>query len=691
MNQATANDIASPFHEGELAIQERYGVREKMHQFSAKIIRDHMPDQHRAFYGALPYLIVGSLDASGQPWASMLVGAPGFLSSPDNKTLRASTKPLFGDPLNANLEDGAAIGLLGIELHTRRRNRMNGTVSGYNGEGFDINVGQSFGNCPKYIQARDFELLDTISTPEIKRPVHRSKALGPAEQSIIRKADAFFIASAFPGSKEEPRHGVDASHRGGKPGFIHLEDDTTFLFPDFTGNNAFNTLGNVTLNPKVGFLFPDFETGDMLYIAADAEIIWEGEQLKAFRGAERLIRVRIRDVIRVENSLPIRWTFNSYAPNLVKLGSWDDTFAALGAEKSRNTWRTFSVTHKRKESDTITSFYLAPKDGRPVCVQKAGQYLPIKLNIPGEDGQVTRTYTISDVSDGKGYRLSVKREENGTASKYLHDHIEVGSVIEAMAPRGKFYLDEESTRSVVLLSGGVGITPMIAMANKLIRDAIPGKASRAVHFFHGARNGSDHAFGDTVRQLEKDSTFFSAHIRYSQPKTSDVEGVHFGSEGRLDVALLKAVLGFDDYDFYLCGPAPFMKSLYEGLTEIGINDDRIHYESFGPATVFGSAKTEALTKAKSGVAVESVKVSFAKSGKVAVWKPEDGSLLELAEAQGLSPAFSCRDGVCGSCITKVVSGSVEYAEEPIAEQTESDVLICCSTPRQSEKGLVLDL
>ncbi|PCI61356.1 MAG: oxidoreductase [Kordiimonadales bacterium] len=691
MNEVSANEISTPFHEGELAIQDRYGVREKMHRFATKVIRDNMPDQHREFYGALPYLLVGSLDRSGQPWASMLVGEPGFLSSPDNKTLRAGSKPLFADPLNDNLQDGAPLGLLGIELHSRRRNRMNGTASNVGAQGFDITVDQSFGNCPKYIQARDFEVLDTISTPEIERPVHRAELLGTAEQAILSKADAFFIASAFPGNQDDPRHGADVSHRGGKPGFIHIEDASTFIFPDFTGNNHYNTLGNVALNPKVGFLIPDFETGDMLYIAATADIIWDGDQLKAFKGAERLIRARISKVIRVENSLPFRWTFNSYAPNLAKLGSWDATFAALEAEKNRNMWRTYTVAHKRKESDTITSFYLAPEDGKAVCIPKAGQYLPIKLNIPGEVGQVTRTYTISDVGDGKGYRLSVKREEKGTASKFLHDHIEVGSTIEAMAPRGKFFFDEESKRPVVLLSGGVGITPMIAMANKLIRDAIPGKTSRAVHFFHGARNGNDHAFGDTVRQLAKDSDRFSAHIRYSQPTAADVEGVHHDSEGRLDVALLKAALGFNDYDFYLCGPAPFMKSLYEGLTGIGVNEERIHYESFGPATVFGSAKTDAPAKTKADVSAEPVKVSFAKSGKEVLWKPEDGSLLELAEAQGLSPAFSCRDGVCGSCITKVVSGNVEYAEEPIAERAEGQALICCSTPRAAEKGLVLDL
>ena len=313
----------SPFHAGEIAIQERLGVRDKIDRQGRRMIRDYLSEQHRQFFAQLPYLFAGTVDKYGRPWASLLVGAPGFLSMPDERTLHVASKPLFGDPLSETLFDGVDIGLLGIELHTRRRNRMNGTVTAKGSDGFAIKVGQSFGNCPQYIQARMFQLTSGIEALATPKPLHRIEVFGEPERAMIAASDTFFIATAFQGEAGAAK-GVDVSHRGGKPGFVRIDNDQTLTFPDFIGNFIFNTIGNLALNPRAGLLFVDFDRGNLLYLTGTAEVIWEGDEIRAFVGAERLIRFHISDGFRVEGSLPLRWSPPDYSQELEHTGSWED-------------------------------------------------------------------------------------------------------------------------------------------------------------------------------------------------------------------------------------------------------------------------------------------------------------------------------------------------------------------------------
>jgi predicted pyridoxine 5'-phosphate oxidase superfamily flavin-nucleotide-binding protein len=307
---------------GEIAIQERLGVRSKMEAQGRRVIRDYLTEQHRQFFAQLPFLIAGTVDANGRPWASILVNEPGFLSSPDDRTLHISSKPLFGDPLNETLAEGIDIGLLGIELRTRRRNRMNGTVGVVISKGFVVHVGQSFGNCPQYIQARTVESIDDLKNLTVSKPTDSIETLGASERAMITAADTFFIATAFRGDAK-PIQGVDVSHRGGKPGFVRVDDDHTLTFPDFTGNFHFNTIGNLMLDPRAGLLFIDFERGDLLYLTGTAEVIWDSDEIRAFTGAERLIRFYIAQGRRVEGSLPLRWSDPDYSPLLERTGSWE--------------------------------------------------------------------------------------------------------------------------------------------------------------------------------------------------------------------------------------------------------------------------------------------------------------------------------------------------------------------------------
>ena len=286
------------FHEGERALQRKAGVGGRMADIGPRVIRDFMPDQHRDFFAQLPFLIVGSADDDDQPWASLLAGPPGFAGSPDARRLTVRARPLPGSPLGAHLAPGAPLGLLGIEAHTRRRNRMNGAVGRVEADGFDVRVEQSFGNCPKYIRTRQAFFLDDAATPG---EVERMTALDAPAHAQVTAADTLFIASRHPAS------GVDVSHRGGAPGFVRVDDERTLTLPDYAGNFFFNTLGNLQVDPRAGLLFIDFERGDLLHVAVTARLIWDGPELAAFDGAQRLLRLTVDQVVRVTGGLPLAW------------------------------------------------------------------------------------------------------------------------------------------------------------------------------------------------------------------------------------------------------------------------------------------------------------------------------------------------------------------------------------------------
>ncbi|MEO1169427.1 MAG: pyridoxamine 5'-phosphate oxidase family protein [Pseudomonadota bacterium] len=672
----------SPFHAGEKRVQERLGVADEIEAFARKVVRDHLPDQHRDFYRQLPFLIVGTVDDRGMPWASLVPGDPGFIGSPDERTLGVAALPLPGDPLNETLRAGAEIGVLGIQLETRRRNRLTGRIARKDDGGFTIAVGQTFGNCPQYIQTRAVQYRPPLGVVGKNAAISRADQIDARAQDMIAKADTLFIATAYADSTSDWANGADVSHRGGKPGFVRIEDEQSFVFPDFYGNNHFNTVGNIELNPKAGFLFPDFATGDLLFVSGDAEIVWEGPEVTAFKGAQRLIRCRARSVIHVENVLPLTFAFGEFSPLLDHVGSWEDAAAALAADKERNSYIAYDVFDVQRESDVIASYYLRRADGKALFAHDPGQFLPIRLNIPGDDDPLIRTYTISDTSNGEYFRLSVKREGgDARASNYFHDCITAGSRIAAMAPRGKFVLDRTSERPVVLLSAGVGVTPMIAMANAIMAEGRKTKNFRQVYFLHGTQNGRSHAFAEHVRTLAAEQEGFVAHICYSRPGEDDELGITHDFEGRIDIELLKNTLPFDDYDFYLCGPEGFMRSLFEGLTGLGVRPERIHYESFGPATIFGPSGKPGGQVHQTTPQSEPVPVRFSRSDVEIMWTADKGTLLELAEAAGIDAPFSCRSGVCGTCATRLQCGTVDYIEDPANLHADDEVLICCSTPR----------
>ena len=353
-------------------------------------------------------------------------------------------------------------------------------------------------------------------------------------------------------------------------------------------------------------------------------------------------------------------------------------------------YRTFRVERKEAESKTVTSFYLTAKDARPLAPYKPGQFLGFKLDVPGHGKPVLRTYTISDSrGDATHYRLSIKREPSppdqpelppGVSSNYFHDHVETGGELQVRAPSGDFFLNEDSG-PVVLLSGGVGLTPMISMLNHIISNG----AKRPVWFIHGVRNGDEHAFGAHVRGLAETHENVHIHIAYQEPGPDDAEGRDYDSAGFISIELLKSLLEVNGADFYLCGPPPFMKALFNGLLGWGVAEGRIYYEFFGPATVLkeSGAEDKASPVAPGPeAAADGPVVTFKKSGVTAAWDPDKETILDLAEANGLAPDFSCRSGICHTCMCALIEGEIEYVnDDALLPDEEGQILICSSRPK----------
>ncbi|CAI1665598.1 pyridoxamine 5'-phosphate oxidase family protein [Serratia proteamaculans] len=274
----------------------------------------NMPDQHRKFFEALPYLFVATLDEQGWPVATLFSGPAGFLRTPDSTHLRISAPRRSDDPAQAALQSGKPVGALGLDFSNRRRNRANGVIGRTDKNRIEIDVRQSFGNCPQYIQRREL-----YSAPADPTPIEHLTTLDAAAQALIRNADTCFVASAA--HTQLAQGGVDISHRGGKPGFIHLQGNSLWM-PDFRGNRYMNTLGNLLAEPRAALLFIDFENGDVLHLQGETQILWQAEMGQEVAGAERYWRFDIHSAWRFSQALPWRGRNLEFSPATLNTGVW---------------------------------------------------------------------------------------------------------------------------------------------------------------------------------------------------------------------------------------------------------------------------------------------------------------------------------------------------------------------------------
>ncbi|MBK1720005.1 2Fe-2S iron-sulfur cluster-binding protein [Thiocystis violacea] len=332
---------------------------------------------------------------------------------------------------------------------------------------------------------------------------------------------------------------------------------------------------------------------------------------------------------------------------------------------------------------SVCSFYLAPADGGPLPSYRPGQYLTFKLEVPDPATNTTKTvvrcYSLSDRPRVNQYRVSIKRvpapangpdAPPGVASNYFHDHIQEGARLSVRAPSGHFYLNEDSKLPIVLIAGGIGITPLLSILNTLAHRGDP----REVWLFHGVRNRGEQIMKEHLASLRDTHPGFQLHVCYGEPSEEDVQGVDYQHRGWLDIRLLQKTLRFGRYEFYVCGPPMMMEALVPALEASGVTPENIHYESFGPAS---------LTKRRAPVSTTvsaPVAVRFSQSGKTIQWDSTSESLLELAEDQGIRVDSGCRAGSCGSCQTRIESGEVTYQQTPDADVEPGHCLLCIATP-----------
>jgi ferredoxin-NADP reductase len=344
------------------------------------------------------------------------------------------------------------------------------------------------------------------------------------------------------------------------------------------------------------------------------------------------------------------------------------------------------VAEVTRETSDIASVVLADPDGSPLPAALPGQYLAVRC-VPEKDAPpIVRSYSISGASGLGTYRISVKREL-GLGSRHLVDATKAGDKLEISAPRGEFTL-RPGARPVVLLSAGIGVTPVLSMLHALASDAA--KSAREVWWIHATRNAAEHVFAQEARQLLASIPGGHSAIAYSRPDAADRIGTDFDVQGHWDLTSLQKLAFPADADFYVCGPPPFLRDMNRALVAMGVAQSAIHEEIFGPADSIepGVVKAEAkpphvLTPAGSGPMV-----SFTRSGLALPWDARYKSLLEFAEACDVPVRWSCRTGVCHTCECGMLDGRVQYAPEPLDAPAAGNVLICCSTP---ESAIELDL
>ena len=353
----------------------------------------------------------------------------------------------------------------------------------------------------------------------------------------------------------------------------------------------------------------------------------------------------------------------------------------LAYEEQAPAWpgfRQLRVASIHKESDSVTSFVLTPVDGRPLGIFQAGQFVVLRLLVDPNKPPVLRSYSLSDLPAADHLRISVKGELNGIGSSFLCNRTREGDVLDVSAPRGSFTL-RPSQNPAVLLSAGVGATPVMSMLHTLAAE----KSQREVWWIYGARNRADHPFAEESHSLLKQLARGRRYILYSRPTAGDQIGADFDAPGHIDTALLERIGVPEGSDFYLCGPSSFLKNMRDGLKSWGVPAENVHTEIFGvlESITPGMAQVEHTPHLPQGPPGPGPAVSFARSGITAAWDPKFVSLLELAEACDVPVRWSCRTGVCHTCMTGLISGSISYNPEPLENPAPGNLLICCSQPK----------
>lgn len=651
-----------PWHAGELALQRVVGVEQQMAEIGSKVMRPFLTPQLQHFFPQLPFVAAAAVDSDGWPWVSLLEGAPGFVHAPDEGRLELALTPPEDDPLTVLLNSGANVGLLGIELHTRRRNRVNGVLRGSNGQ-WQLEVAYAFGNCPQYIH--DWSAMKSVEPQPGAVLAMRDSTLSQLPTPVLAHIDR--ALTAFVGSYANTDQGVqvDASHRGGQAGFIRRQGNDLML-PDFAGNRFFNTLGNVLTSGRAALVIPDFTNGDVLHLSGEARLVDEETVGARYSGAERYWCLTPRHIVWRPGAMRWRSHASAVAVEAAPHGPWQALVPS--------TLQRVQVVDVVQETPEIRSFYLtSSQQDKTLAPFKAGQF--ITLRVPRLDGSpLVRSYTLSGDSRKTGYRISIKAD--GEGSRYLHSALQVGTELAVSMPTGSFTAVGKAADRThwVLLGGGIGITPLLSLASELT-----GAGHGPVTLIQSVRDVAEAPFGEELRDLERRGLRLRRHVTGSA--TAPKEWI--ASRVSLAQVINEPLLSEQEpseVHLYLCGPAAFVERYHQEALELGLSSRQIHTEAFGPSALAPSFTAP--------VAEQPVEISFVDSSVVAHWQPGE-SLLETAEKAGLQPAYGCRSGSCGECACTLELGSVTYPEGIAAPAGK--VLLCSARPAASSGRIELSL
>lgn len=629
------------FHDGELIVQKR--AKQTMSaKMNSLAISDQIPRDAKQFIEQKMMVAAGSKDADGNIWASILFGLPGFVYVKNSRTLSIDMNKFYApedEPFLENIKLHSHIGLLMIDLESRLRFRVNGRMQSVSNEEFSIEVEQAYPNCPKYIQSRKIMLVDTLNKNRTGQSTN-GHVLTEYHQSLIRQSDMFFVASA------NPEHGVDVSHRGGRPGFVEINSNKCLRVPDYAGNSLFNTLGNFQSYPFAGLVFIDFKRQQLLQLTGKATIIWDSEDINnKTGGTKRFWEFEINSWRESKIPFSASWKFIDYSPfNPKPSKQIDEQYLLLQVEKiTQHTPRIKSFLFRKTHNSGNKNL---PKF-------EPGAHLPVFVNIKNGHREIRNYSLISDCNDTTHYEIAVLEEPQGRGgSRYLHKKINEGNIIMVKSPCNEFPITKNAKHSV-LIAGGIGITPIISMLRQLSLH----KQSFEIHY--AVRTHDDFALLDTIQLLAGTKLFcYTSQERNANP---------------LNLHKLLAIPKIGTH-VYVCGPGDMIEAVRD-ITEInGWQSEQIHFESFG---------------AKDSVNDKSMDVHLNKSKKI-IKVPADRSILDTLLDEGIDIPHQCKRGECSMCMTKVLNGEPYHRDLCLSEdQRKTSMCICVS--RSYGDRLTLDL
>lgn len=539
----------SPFHLGERMIQLRTGRSDDLERLGRAAIGGRLSDDQAAQLARLNAVVLGSLDVDGTPRCDPLVGDEGLVTvlSPTRLRLQRAEDGCGFEPPPQAL--GSAIGLLALDGGWNGALRIAGYVAEADRTGITVEVLQVFSMSAQLLHQRERAPRKMMDPVYLKEASSWRSSLDGVMTSLVDEVDTLFIASRHPELDGSPEKNVDVSCRGGLPGFVLAPDDKTLLWPEYERDGCFSTLGNLVLDPRCGLTLTASGRSGAIQIAGRAQILWRDAEAKRLTGCDRAVRLTIDKARPTVDRYGLVWPVRRFSSGLAGLPRAPE--AALRA-------RVLRIDNKVDEAQDIVSLFLSEADGRPSWPFVAGQH--VDLRVP--DG-TRRKYTISTYGPSPAsYRITVQRHSGeagaaGRVSSYLHDEAKTGDLVQVVGPQGRFNLPRELHRPLVLLSAGIGITPMMAMAEELALRA----PVHPLWFLHGTRHGGTFAFSGRIRALRRELRGARWHIRFSQPRSCDRLGVDYDKAGRLETDVLRSLLRLDSYDFYVCGPDEFVQAL----------------------------------------------------------------------------------------------------------------------------------